>query len=149
MKNQQTIQNDFSLKGVGLHTGKTVNLHFKSAPPNHGIVFKRIDVEGQPLIPADVSKVISTNRGTVLQSSDAIVSTTEHIMAALAGCEIDNILIELDGPEIPILDGSAEPFVKEIIQSGIETQNEAKEVFVLDQPVIYKNENTGKLLKSY
>jgi len=143
MKNQQTIQNDFSLKGVGLHTGKTVNLHFKSAPPNHGIVFKRIDVMGQPLIPADVTKVISTNRGTVLQASDAIVSTTEHILAALAGCEIDNILIELDGPEIPILDGSAEPYVRHIYNSGIETQEEAKKVFILKEPIIYKNESTG------
>ncbi|MEY2905208.1 MAG: hypothetical protein RJA52_1224 [Bacteroidota bacterium] len=143
MKNQQTIRNDFSLTGVGLHTGQTINLRFKSAPSNHGIVFQRIDLENQPLIPAEVSNVVSTNRGTVLKSNDAIVSTTEHILAAIAGCQIDNILIELDGPEIPILDGSAYPFVKAILESGIDTQNGEKEIFVLTEPIRYLNESTG------
>jgi UDP-3-O-[3-hydroxymyristoyl] N-acetylglucosamine deacetylase / 3-hydroxyacyl-[acyl-carrier-protein] dehydratase len=141
--NQQTIKNEISLSGVGLHTGQHVNLLFKTAPPNHGIIFKRVDLEGHPLVHADITKVISTNRGTVLQSNDAVVSTTEHVLAAIAGCQIDNLLIELNGPEIPILDGSALHFMDALLRAGIETQPEPKEILIINEPIHYKNEVTG------
>ena len=102
---QTTIQKAVNISGVGLHTGKSVELTFKPAPPNHGFRFQRIDLPDQPVIPADVKMVVSTNRGTTLRSGDAQVSTVEHVLSALTGLGFDNVLLEIDGPEMPIMDG--------------------------------------------
>ena len=102
---QRTIAEDILIQGVGLHTGAKVSMRFMPAAADHGIKFKRIDLPEQPVIIADTSKVISTNRGTTLQEGIAQVWTVEHTLSALTGMGIDNVMIELDGPEIPILDG--------------------------------------------
>src|SRR3546814_8481151 len=104
---QHTIKFPVTVSGVGLHTGKEVNMTFRPAPENHGYKFQRVDLPGSPLIEADVDNVTDTSRGTTLSQNDASVSTVEHVMAALMGCEVDNVLIELDGPETPIMDGSS------------------------------------------
>ena len=109
--NQRTIKEEILVDGVGLHTGSFVKMKFKPASENYGIRFQRMDLPDQPVILADVSKVISTNRGTTLQEGVAQVWTVEHVLSALFGLGIDNVLIELDGPEIPIKDGSAKDFV--------------------------------------
>ena len=104
MNYQSTIGKEVSISGVGLHTGKEVTLTFKPAPANHGYKFKRIDLPNTPVVSADVSKVIKTNRGTTIQQGEASISTVEHALAALAGLQLDNVLIEIDGPEVPIMD---------------------------------------------
>ena len=116
---QHTIKKTFSIKGVGLHTGKEVTMTFNPAPVNHGYKFQRIDLETKPVVIADVSKVISTNRGTTIKSGDAQISTVEHTLSALVGMGIDNVLIEIDGPEVPILDGSAIDVVKALKKAGV------------------------------
>src|ERR1700728_356793 len=107
---QRTIKGPVTVTGKGLHTGKPVNLTFKPAPANHGYVFKRIDVEGEPLVKADVDNVVDTSRGTTIAVGGVKVHTIEHVLAAMAGLEIDNVLLELDGPEVPIMDGSSKMF---------------------------------------
>lgn len=136
---QKTLKSEITLQGVGLHTGKLTNITIKPAPANHWYVFKRTDIENQPIIKADVDNVFSTQRGTSLKQNGAEVHTTEHVLAALYGMQIDNALIEIDGPEIPILDGSSLPFVKEIEKVGIEEQNENREYFVLEDNLKYEN----------
>ena len=116
---QQTIAKATSLKGVGLHTGVQVEMTFLPAPSDFGIRFKRIDLEGQPEIPADVDLVSDTSRGTTLSLNGASISTVEHALAAAAGLQIDNLLIEINGPEVPILDGSARFFVESLEQAEI------------------------------
>src|SRR5690606_13952535 len=134
---QRTIKKAVSVSGVGLHTGKPVTLTFNPAPENHWFKFKRVDVEGQPVINADADLVVDTSRGTTLEKDGVRVYTTEHVLAALAGLEIDNALIELDGPEIPIMDGSAYPFVKMIQQVGIEEQDADKDYFIVTDNLTY------------
>ena len=107
IEKQNTLKDSVSLLGVGLHTGEKVTLQICPAPENHGYKFQRIDLENQPIINADVDLVISTDRGTTLEFKGARVYTTEHVLAALVGCGIDNALIKIDAPEIPILDGSS------------------------------------------
>lgn len=114
---QRTITNSFTLKGVGLHTGKIVEMSVKPAEPDFGIRFKRVDLEGQPVIIADALRVSRTERGTVLQEGEATVSTVEHLLSAAQALDIDNLLIDINGPEVPILDGSAIFFYKEFIKS--------------------------------
>ncbi len=140
---QHTIKQAVSIEGVGLHTGKPVKMTIKPAPINHGCKFQRIDLEGQPIITADVSKVISTNRGTTIRSGTAQVSTVEHVLSALSGLSIDNVLIEIDGAEIPIMDGSAKVFVDSLEAAGIETQDAEREYLVITEPIFYKDEATG------
>jgi len=140
---QHTIKQPVSVSGVGLHTGKTVTLTFKPAPVNHGYKFERIDLEGQPVINADVNQVVSTVRGTTLKSGDAQVSTVEHALSALSGLQIDNALMEIDGPEAPILDGSAAGFVKALQEAGKEAQEADREYFEVDRPLSYRDEVTG------
>ena len=123
---QTTLKHEISVSGVGLHTGALVNLTFKPAPENHGYIFKRVDLPGQPIVEADVDNVTDTDRGTTISKNGAKVSTIEHVLAALAGMEIDNIMMEIDGPEVPIMDGSAGPFVFLLQSAGIEEQNVAK-----------------------
>jgi UDP-3-O-[3-hydroxymyristoyl] N-acetylglucosamine deacetylase/3-hydroxyacyl-[acyl-carrier-protein] dehydratase len=140
---QSTIKNSVSVQGVGLHTGKTVKLTFKPAPVNHGYRFQRTDLPEQPIIPADVRLVISTNRGTTLKSGEAQVSTIEHVLSALMGLGIDNVLMEIDGPEIPIMDGTSMPFVEAILSTGIEMLDAERDFFVITEPISYKDEVTG------
>ena len=143
MKKQRTIQKATSLSGVGLHTGKVVTLTFNPAPENHGHKFQRVDLAGQPLVNADVSRVISTTRGTTIKSDEAQVSTIEHVLSALIGLGIDNVLMGIDGPEVPILDGSAIQFVKALREAGAEEQDADREYFEITEPITYRDEATG------
>ncbi len=140
---QSTIQNAVSVRGVGLHTGKTVTLTFKPALANHGYRFQRVDLPDQPIIPADVKMVISTNRGTTLKSGEAQVSTVEHVLSALTGMGIDNVLLEIDGPEMPIMDGTSMPFVEAILEAGMTELDAEREYFIVTEPIAYKDEVTG------
>jgi UDP-3-O-[3-hydroxymyristoyl] N-acetylglucosamine deacetylase/3-hydroxyacyl-[acyl-carrier-protein] dehydratase len=132
-----------SVKGIGLHTGKHVTLTFQPAPSNHGYKFQRIDLEGKPIINADVTQVMSTNRGTTIKSGIAQVSTVEHVLAALVGMSIDNVLLEIDGPETPIMDGSSAAFVAAIERAGYVEQEEDREYFEVTEPISFKDEVTG------
>lgn len=138
---QRTIKDSISISGVGLHTGKQVNLTFVPAPEGHGYKFQRIDLPGNPIIDADVDNVVDTARGTTLEQNGARVYTTEHVLAALVGMEIDNALIQLDGPEMPIMDGSSMPFIKILEEVGAVDQNaeriyfELKEILSFEDPI--------------
>lgn len=139
MRTQQaTIKKSISVSGVGLHTGVSATVTFHPAPANHWFVFKRVDLEGQPLIKVDADNVADTARGTTLQINGAKISTTEHVLAALIGLQIDNVLIEVDGPEVPIMDGSSKPFVDAISEAGIEIQDAARDIFVLEDILSYE-----------
>ncbi len=137
MKFQKTIKKPATVSGLGLHTGQMVNMTFLPAPENHGIKFKRTDLEGQPVIDADVSLVSDTSRGTTLTKNGAGVATVEHVLSALSGLEIDNTMIEIDGLETPILDGSAKFFVEALTGAGIVEQKAEKDYFVLDSVISY------------
>ncbi len=141
--NQRTISGPITLTGVGLHTGAEVNLAFHPAPAGHGVKFKRTDLEGQPVLNVDVSRVVNTERSTTLGSGDASVSTIEHLLSALSGLRIDNVLVEIDGPEIPIVDGSASPFVQTLLSAGIEEQDESRDYFIVEEPITYRDEASG------
>jgi UDP-3-O-[3-hydroxymyristoyl] N-acetylglucosamine deacetylase/3-hydroxyacyl-[acyl-carrier-protein] dehydratase len=136
---QQTIRSKASLTGVGLHSGETVTVTFCPAPINHGIIFKRTDLEDQPLIPADVDLVSDTARGTTLSLNGVKISTVEHALAAAGGLQIDNLLIEVTGVEIPILDGSAQFFLKAIKDAGIEVQDADRDYYELKTNVFYND----------
>lgn len=141
--NQKTINKEVTVQGVGLHTGSKATITFKPAPANHGIIFKRIDLPEQPSVAADVNKVISTNRGTTIQDGVAQVWTVEHTLSALTGLDIDNVLIEIDGPEIPILDGSSIGFVKALLEAGTNILDEEKDLFYITEPITFEDEDTG------
>ncbi|MDQ3051895.1 MAG: bifunctional UDP-3-O-[3-hydroxymyristoyl] N-acetylglucosamine deacetylase/3-hydroxyacyl-ACP dehydratase [Bacteroidota bacterium] len=140
MIRQTTIKNPVTISGVGLHTGKHVNLTFRPAPANHGYKFRRIDLSGQPLIDADVDNVVDTSRGTTLSQNGAKISTTEHALAALVGTEVDNVIIDVDGPEVPIMDGSSKHYLEAIRIAGIIEQDaeriyfELKEIITFEEP---------------
>ncbi len=134
---QHTIKKSKTLSGVGIHSGHPVNLTFNPAPVNHGIQFKRVDLNGSPPIPADADLVIDTSRGSTLESKGVRVQTVEHVLSAIVGLEIDNILIEIDGPEIPILDGSAQIYIETLLSAGIETQTALREYFNLTEVIRY------------
>lgn len=136
---QKTIKQPSSVSGVGLHTGQQATITFQPAPENHGYVFKRVDVEGQPLIPADCDLVVDTSRGTTLEKDGVRIHTTEHLLAAAYGLEIDNLLIEIDGPEVPILDGSARYFLEALKKAEIEEQDAEKNYFVVDENITYED----------
>ena len=140
---QFTIQNQVTVKGVGLHTGKSVVLTFKPAEANHGYRFQRTDLEDQPVIPADVKYVYSTNRGTTLKIGDAQVSTVEHVLSALVGLGIDNVLLEIDGPEMPIMDGTAKPFADALKEAGLVELDTERDYYEITEPISYKDEVTG------
>lgn len=143
MINQQTIESPVSIKGVGLHTGRETTMTFHPADAGHGYKFKRTDLEGEPVIPADVSKVVNTLRGTTIKRGDAQVSTIEHTLSALIGLGIDNCLIEIDGPEAPILDGSAKLIAEALEKAGITAQKAAREYFEIEEPISFRDEVTG------
>jgi UDP-3-O-[3-hydroxymyristoyl] N-acetylglucosamine deacetylase/3-hydroxyacyl-[acyl-carrier-protein] dehydratase len=141
--NQQTIKNIYTFSGKGLHTGGYVTMRLIPAPENHGIIFRRTDIEGQPTIEASVDNVKFTDRGTVLEASGTKISTVEHVMSALYALGADNVLIEIDGDEVPILDGSTAPFAEPIASDGLVEQSAAKRVFVVKEKIHYKDEATG------
>lgn len=140
---QRTIKEPVSLSGIGLHTGQKATLTFMPAPEDHGYKFQRTDLENQPVFSADVNRVISTDRGTTLKVNDATISTVEHVLSALSGLQVDNALIAIDGPEAPILDGSAIEFVKALKAAGIEEQSAERQYFEVEEPIAYRDEKTG------
>lgn len=123
---QHTIKEEVTISGAGIHTGQSVTMHIKPADPNTGINFQRIDLPGKPVVKADVDNVVETNRSTTIESNGARVGTIEHLMAALTGMLIDNALIEIDGEEVPILDGSSQLFIEHLSKAGIQKQNARK-----------------------
>ncbi|MBI1939744.1 MAG: bifunctional UDP-3-O-[3-hydroxymyristoyl] N-acetylglucosamine deacetylase/3-hydroxyacyl-ACP dehydratase [Ignavibacteriales bacterium] len=137
---QRTIDKPVSLSGVGLHTGTSSTITFKPAPENYGIKFVRVDIGGRPEIPANVDYVVDISRGTTLGLGDAKVHTVEHVLAAIVGLQIDNIIIEMDGIEPPIGDGSSLPFVELLDKAGFVTQNTPKDYLVIDQTVMHNDE---------
>jgi UDP-3-O-[3-hydroxymyristoyl] N-acetylglucosamine deacetylase/3-hydroxyacyl-[acyl-carrier-protein] dehydratase len=137
---QHTIKHSISISGTGLHTGILVDMILHPANPGFGIQFKRIDLPGQPIIKADCDLVTDTSRGTTLEDKGAKVSTVEHILAALVGMGIDNCLIDINGPEIPIMDGSSQPFVEIIEDAGIDEQEAAKHWYTIDTNISFSNE---------
>jgi len=140
---QKTLAKEFSISGKGLHTNCMVSMTFKPAPINHGFKYQRIDLEGKPVIPASVEYVIDTSRGTVIGIGGAKISTLEHSLAALTGMDLDNVLVEIDNEEVPILDGSSRFFVQAIEEAGIVEQDAEREYFVVTEKIVYKNEKTG------
>lgn len=138
---QQTIQESVSLTGVGLHTGVTATMTFVPADPNHGYKFQRIDLPGEPIIDADVDNVVDTSRGTTLEQNGARVYTTEHVLASLVGLQIDNVLIQLDGPEPPIMDGSAIQFVEALLSAGIKEQNASRNYYEVQGDILYRDKD--------
>lgn len=140
---QRTIKNGFTLSGKGLHTGLNITAEFLPAPENHGYKFQRIDVEGQPVIDAVAENVKSTTRGTVIGRGDTVISTIEHTMAALYAAGIDNVLIKVNAPEMPILDGSSRVISDAIIAAGIEEQEAEKEFYVVKQKIEVRDDTTG------
>lgn len=140
---QKTINNEISLTGVGLHTGKNVTLKFRPAPVNSGLSFKRIDLEGMPVIEADANYVTNTQRGTCLEKNGVTIQTSEHVLAALVGLDIDNAIIELNESEPPIMDGSSKFFVEAIEKAGIIEQDAFRDVFEITDIVSYVDEESG------
>lgn len=143
MAKQHTIANEVTLTGVGLHTGENVTMKFVPAAVNHGFAFKRIDLEGEPIIEADANFVVNTQRGTNLEKRGVKIQTSEHVLAALVGMDIDNVLIELDAPEPPIMDGSSKFFVEAIEKAGIVEQDAEREEYVVKEVITYKDEASG------
>ncbi|MDQ6610153.1 MAG: bifunctional UDP-3-O-[3-hydroxymyristoyl] N-acetylglucosamine deacetylase/3-hydroxyacyl-ACP dehydratase, partial [Bacteroidota bacterium] len=138
---QQTIASEASISGVGIHSGQTVDIHLKPAQPNTGIVFKRVDITGSPSVKADVDNVVDTTRSTTIEANGARVGTIEHLMAALVGNGVDNVIVEINAPEVPILDGSAQPFIQIIKQAGIKKQDAAKVYYTLQHNISFTDEN--------
>jgi UDP-3-O-[3-hydroxymyristoyl] N-acetylglucosamine deacetylase/3-hydroxyacyl-[acyl-carrier-protein] dehydratase len=143
IKLQRTIKKPASLSGIGLHTGNQTTITFKPAPKNHGIVFVRTDLPESPEIPADIDHVTDITRGTTLERGKAKVCTVEHVLAALAGLQLDNLRVELDSSEAPVGDGSALPFVEAILRADIEVQDSPKDYLEIDTPLFYSEEDRG------
>lgn len=140
---QKTIQEEIHLSGIGLHTGKEVNLTMKPAKDNTGFVFIRTDLEGRPQVEADVNYVTTTERGTTLEKLGVKIHTCEHLLAALVGMDLDNVIMEMDSSEPPILDGSSKFFVEAIEKVGVEEQNATREYLVIKEVLSYVDPNTG------
>jgi UDP-3-O-[3-hydroxymyristoyl] N-acetylglucosamine deacetylase/3-hydroxyacyl-[acyl-carrier-protein] dehydratase len=137
---QHTLSKSVNISGTGLHTGVMVEMKLVPANPGFGMQFQRIDLPNKPIIKADCDLVTDTSRGTTLQVGDAKVSTVEHILAALVGSGVDNVLIELNGPEIPIMDGSSAPFIKIIEEAGVLEQDAAKAWYSIDENIFHYDE---------
>ena len=136
---QHTIKAPVTVSGIGLHTGVMANMTFVPAPANHGFKFQRIDLPGQPIVNADVDNVVDLSRGTTIEQNGARVNTVEHTLAALVGLEIDNVLIQLDGPEPPIMDGSSIEFVTSLQAVGLEEQNALRNYFEIPEGIFYRD----------
>lgn len=146
MPKQQTLKGSFSLFGKGLHTGLSLTVTFNPAPENTGYKIQRIDIPGEPVIEAIAENVVETTRGTVISKGNARISTIEHGMSALYAMGIDNCIIQVNGPEFPILDGSAIPYVKKIKEVGIEEQNAPKDYYVIRKKIEVKDDSTGSCI---
>lgn len=144
---QRTLTQEVSCSGIGLHSGKDVRLKLKPAPINHGIKFVRKDLPDNPTIPARFNCVVDTSLATVIGMDGAIVSTIEHLMACFAGLSIDNVIVELDSYEVPVMDGSAGPFTRMILEAGIREQEAERHFFVLKKPI--ELEQDGKFVGAY
>lgn len=143
MVKQTTIKEPISLEGVGLHTGQQVKMTFKPAPVNNGYTFVRVDLEGAPVIEADANYVTTTQRGTSMEKLGVKINTTEHVLAAFVGCDVDNVIIELNASEPPIMDGSSKYFVEAIEKVGIIEQDAERNVYVVKEVISFVDENTG------
>ena len=143
INNQTTISSSISLEGVGIHTGKDVKLTFNPAEPDTGYVFKRVDLKGQPLIEALSKYVVNTHRGTTLEKRGIKLKTIEHVLAALVGLEIDNVLIEINAEEPPIMDGSSKFFVDALEKAGLKELNSLRKEYVIKNVITYKDEKSG------
>ena len=137
---QHTLASEISISGVGIHTGQTVNMVLKPADPNTGVIFKRMDLPGVPSVKADVDNVTETTRSTTIEANGARVGTIEHLLAALFGNQVDNVLIEINGPEVPILDGSSEPFIEAIQKAGTRAQDAQKIYYTLQHNVTFSDD---------
>jgi UDP-3-O-[3-hydroxymyristoyl] N-acetylglucosamine deacetylase/3-hydroxyacyl-[acyl-carrier-protein] dehydratase len=138
---QRTISSAISVTGIGLHTGNHSTMTFKPAPENYGIRFKRVDLKNSPEILADIDHVVDISRGTTIAVGDAEVRTVEHVLAAIMGCEIDNIIVELTTNEPPVIDGSSKPFVDLLIRAGFQELDAPKDYLVIDQTIQYSDSN--------
>jgi len=134
---QHTLKKSITLSGVGLHTGIDVNMTFVPASVGHGVKFQRVDIEGEPIVDADVDNVVDVSRGTSIEQGGARINTVEHTMAALVGMQIDNVLIQLDGPEPPIMDGSSIQFINKLKEAGLEEQNALRDFLVVEESIFY------------
>ena len=143
LKFQQTIKSKISISGVGLHTGKECNITFKPAPSNSGIKFRRVDIKDSPQIEAHIDNVIDATRGTTIGNDIFEVHTVEHVLAAVSGLKIDNLIIEIDNLELPILDGSAKPFVDLFVKTGFQELDSHRVELIIDEPIIYSNTKSG------
>ncbi|WP_278035623.1 bifunctional UDP-3-O-[3-hydroxymyristoyl] N-acetylglucosamine deacetylase/3-hydroxyacyl-ACP dehydratase [Flavobacterium nitratireducens] len=143
MVKQKTIKTEISLTGVGLHTGKEVKMTFKPAPVNNGFTFVRVDLEGNPVIEADANYVVNTQRGTNLEKLGVKIQTPEHVLAALVGCDLDNVIIELNASELPIMDGSSKYFVEALEKAGVEEQAANRNVYVVKEVISFTDEASG------
>jgi UDP-3-O-[3-hydroxymyristoyl] N-acetylglucosamine deacetylase / 3-hydroxyacyl-[acyl-carrier-protein] dehydratase len=137
---QHTLASEITISGVGIHTGQTVEMKLKPAEPNTGVVFKRVDLPGAPTVKADVDNVSETTRSTTIEANGARVGTIEHLLAALFGNEVDNVLIEINGPEVPILDGSSEPFIEAIRKAGTKQQDAQKVYYTLQNNITFSDD---------
>ncbi len=143
IKNQRTLASEVSLRGKGLHTGIDVNITFKPAPVDHGFKFCRVDIPDKPVIDAIAENVTDTTRGTTLEENGISVATIEHVLASFYGMNLDNILVEIDGPEAPIMGGSAMKFVEAIKKAGIVEQNSLRKYFEVKEKITYSDEEHG------
>ena len=132
---QRTIKNSITVSGVGLHTGKNCRMTFVPAKEDFGIKFQRVDLKNKPIIDADANLVYCTNRGTSLRKNGVSIHTTEHVLAAITGAKIDNLLIEIDAAETPILDGSSIEFTDALKKAGVQIQNKAKNYFQVKRKI--------------
>ncbi|MDG1697402.1 MAG: bifunctional UDP-3-O-[3-hydroxymyristoyl] N-acetylglucosamine deacetylase/3-hydroxyacyl-ACP dehydratase, partial [Polaribacter sp.] len=142
-KKQKTIQKEVSLSGVGIHTGNTVKMTIKPAPIDHGFAFCRVDLQGSPIIAAKAEYVVNTQRGTNLEKNGVQIQTSEHVLAAAVGLDIDNLLIEINSSEPPIMDGSSKYFIEALEKAGIEEQDADIEEYIVKDIISYKDEVTG------
>src|SRR4030095_7186973 len=143
LEKQQTIKKEVTLSGVGLHTGNKSNMTFKPAPENYGVKFRRTDLPNSPEIPADIDHVIDISRGTTIAKDGAEVHTVEHVLASIMGCEIDNIIVELDSNEPPIMDGSAKDYVDTLKKAEIVEQEAKRDYLVIEDTVHYQDEKNN------
>lgn len=144
--NQTTIKNEVSLEGVGLHTGKNVRITFKPAVANHGYAFQRVDLEGKPIISADANLVTDTQRGTTLEKNGVKIQTTEHVLAACVGLDIDNVLIELNASEPPIMDGSSKFFVEALEKAGKLELEAEREEYIVKEVISFADEDGSEII---
>lgn len=146
---QKTIKKSVSLSGQGLHTGLEVNINFKPAPENHGYKFQRIDLDDKPIVNAVVENVVDTSRSTTIEENGARIGTVEHVLSAAYGLGIDNLLIEIDAPETPILDGSASQYVKALVEAEVIEQEAQKNYFIVKNNITYSDEEKGIELMTF